>query len=62
MQCKRCYSNMQLVKRENHQASLLEWHQCPLCRRMEFLSQPVHHDLELLHGLADQELASPLVS
>lgn len=61
MQCTRCYSNMQLVKRENHQASLLEWHQCPLCRRMEFLSQPVHHDLEPFHNLVDHDLGTALM-
>jgi hypothetical protein len=61
MQCTRCYSNMQLVKRETHQASLLEWHQCPLCRRMEFLSQPVHYDLEAFHSPLDQDLATPLM-
>lgn len=51
MECTRCYTHMQLVKRENHQDSFLEWHQCPLCRRMEFTSQPVHYDL----GLTDDE-------
>ena len=50
MQCTRCYSNMQLVKRENHQSSLLEWHQCPLCQRLEFLSQPVHQIDQLYHA------------
>ncbi len=47
MQCKRCYSHMQLVKRENHQDSFLEWHQCPACKRMEFISEPVHYDFDL---------------
>jgi len=47
MQCTRCYSSMQLVKRENHQDSYLEWHQCPLCQRLEFLSHPVKHEQEL---------------
>jgi len=51
MQCTRCYTQMQLVKRENHQSSYLEWHQCPLCRRMEFISHPVHFDFELINTL-----------
>ena len=53
MQCTRCYSNMQLVKREDHQSSLLEWHQCPLCQRIEFLSQPAHHNLDQVHYTAE---------
>lgn len=48
MQCTRCYSPMQLIRRENHQDSYLEWHQCPTCQRLEFLSQPVHHELDLI--------------
>ena len=51
MECTRCYTHMQLVKRENHRDSFLEWHQCPLCLRMDFISQPVHYDL----GLTDDE-------
>ena len=57
MQCTRCYTHMQLVKRENHQSSFLEWHQCPLCRRMEFIAEPIHnessvadHDMHLMAG------------
>ncbi len=47
MQCTRCYSHMQLVKRENHQDSFLEWHQCPVCNRMEFISEPVRYNSDL---------------
>lgn len=46
MQCTRCYSHMRLVKRENHQDSFLEWHQCPVCNRVEFISEPVRYDLD----------------
>ena len=62
MQCTRCYSNMQLVKRENHQDSLLEWHQCPLCRRMEFLSRPAHYELEPFKNLLESAEPRPLAS
>jgi len=47
MQCTRCYTHMQLVKRENHPDSSLEWHQCPLCKRMEFIAEPIHYELDL---------------
>jgi len=52
MQCTRCYTHMQLVKRENHQDSFLEWHQCPLCRRVEFIAEPVRHALDLSSNTA----------
>jgi hypothetical protein len=42
---------MQLVKRENHQDSFLEWHQCPVCRRIEFKAQPVRYELDLTGGI-----------
>jgi hypothetical protein len=59
MQCTRCFSKMRLVKRENHQASQLEWHQCPLCDRKEFLSHPIHHELDLLHYLGSTSPLKP---
>lgn len=43
MQCKHCYTHMQLVRRENHQNSFLEWYQCPVCIRMELISEPVQY-------------------
>ena len=47
MQCTRCYTSMQLTKRENHADSFLEWHQCPLCKRVEFIAKPVRYEVEL---------------
>jgi hypothetical protein len=51
MQCTRCYTYMQLAKRENHQHSSLEWHQCPLCKRMEFIAEPIRYETDPVESL-----------
>ena len=51
MQCTRCYTHMQLAKRENHQHSFLEWHQCPLCKRMEFIAEPIRYEIDHAESL-----------
>jgi hypothetical protein len=40
MNCTRCRSPLSPARREEHPRSVLEWYECPVCRRRELVATP----------------------